>query len=64
MTSSMAAVCTALAVFLLAIASQDPSPQEMKSISYNASDGSLRVENDTPKPALKDGDVLIKVPCM
>jgi hypothetical protein len=47
-------VCT-LASFLLLYAFQ------MKSIGYNVSDGSLFLETDTPRPDLKDGDIMIKV---
>ena len=34
---------------------------QMKSIGYNVSDGSLFLEADTPRPDLKDGDVMIEV---
>ena len=56
---TMSAVCTALSVFLLAVSPS--SLLEMKSIAYNTSDGSLRLETDTPKPDLRQGDILIKV---
>ena len=55
----MSAVCTVLSVFLLAVAPS--SLLEMRSIAYNTSDGSLRLETDTPKPDLRQGDILIKV---
>lgn len=48
-----------LSLFL--VASSPSSPLEMKSIVYNTSNGSLRVEMDTPKPELRQGDIMIKV---
>lgn len=47
-------VCTVASFFLL-------YAFQMKSIGYNVSDGSLFLETDTPRPDLKDGDVMIKV---
>ena len=47
-------VCTAASFFLLYLF-------QMKSVGYNASDGSLFLETDTPRPELKDGDIMIKV---
>ena len=46
-------VCTVASFFLLV--------SQMKSIGYNATDGSLYLETDTARPKLKDGDVMIKV---
>jgi len=54
-----AGVCTVLSLFL--VASSPSSQLEMKSIVYNTSNGSLRVEMDTPKPELRQGDIMIKV---
>lgn len=48
------AVCTVTSFFLL-------YAFQMKNIGYNVSDGSLFLETDTPRPDLKDGDVMIKV---
>ena len=48
------AVCTVASFFLL-------YAFQMKNIGYNVSDGSLFLEIDTPRPDLKDGDVMIKV---
>lgn len=46
-------VCTVVSFFILVF--------QMKSIGYNATDGSLYLETDTVRPKLKDGDVMIKV---
>lgn len=46
-------VCTVASFFLLVF--------QMKSIGYNATDGSLYLETNTARPKLKDGDVMIKV---
>ena len=47
-------ICTVASFFLLHVF-------QMKNIGYNVSDGSLFLETDTPRPDLKDGDIMIKV---
>lgn len=47
-------VCTVVSFFLLYVF-------QMKNIGYNVSEGSLFLETDTPRPDLKDGDIMIKV---
>ena len=48
-----AAVCTLLSIFVVF--------WDMYSVGINDSDGSLFLETGTPKPELRNGDVMIKV---
>ena len=68
-----AAVCSALSAFFLAVARLHPhcpadnvpfdTASTMISVQHNTADGSLSLRISTPRPVLRDGELLVKVHC-
>lgn len=57
------ALCSALSVLFLALAPQCPvpAPDTMISVQHNTADGSLRLDANTARPVLREGELMIKV---
>lgn len=64
-----AAICSVFSTFFLAVSLNSRAPLQcpadhsptMISVQHNTADGSLSLRSSTPRPVLRDGELLVKV---